>query len=93
MEHNVTRLCASGQPVATIKAVHSGPNAAKALTDDAGGLEPILCLACEAHVMLTANFWVDMGLINGAMGTVVAICYRNGQEPLHLPIAVTVKLI
>ena len=26
-EHNVTQLHACGQPVATIKAVHSGPNA------------------------------------------------------------------
>ena len=31
VEHNVSRLRASGHPVATIKAVHSEPNAAKAL--------------------------------------------------------------
>ena len=30
--------------------------------------------------MFTANLWVDMGLVNGAMGTIAAICYRNGQE-------------
>ena len=42
--HNVARLRASGFPVATIKAVHSGPNA---LSEDAGGLESIICLACE----------------------------------------------
>ena len=29
VEHNVTKLHACGQPVATIKAVHSGPNASK----------------------------------------------------------------
>ena len=52
-----------------------------------GGWEPILCLTC---VMLTANLWVDMGLVNGAMGTVLAICSRNGQEPPHLPIAITI---
>ena len=45
MEHNVARLRASGQPVATIKAVHKGPNAAKASSDEAGGLEPVVCLA------------------------------------------------
>ena len=28
--------------------------------------------------------------MNGAMGTVVAICYRTGQAPPNLPIAVTV---
>jgi ATP-dependent DNA helicase PIF1 len=91
VEHNVTRLRASGYPVATIKAVHSGQNASKASSEDAGGLESIICLACNARVMLTSNLWVDMGLVNGAMGTIVAICYRNGESPPNLPIAVTVR--
>lgn len=43
-----------------------------------------------ARVMLIANLWVDVGLVNGAMGTVVAICYRTDQAPPNLPIAVTV---
>ena len=91
VEHNVARLRASGHPVATIKAVHAGPNASKASSEDAGGLESIICLACHARIMLTANLWVDKGLVNGAMGTVVGICYRNGDSPPNLPIAVTVK--
>ena len=91
VEHNVSRLRASGHPVATIKAVHSRLNASKASSEDAGGLESIICLACNARVMLTSNLWVDMGLINGAMGTVAAICYRNGESPPNLPIAVTVR--
>ena len=33
---------------------------------------------------------VDMGLVNGVMGTVQAICYKNGQAPPSLPVAVTV---
>ena len=45
VEYNVAQLQASGQPIATIKAVHSGPNAAKAPADDAGGLEAVICLA------------------------------------------------
>ena len=40
VEHNVARLHTSGQPVATIKAIHTGPNAAKASSEDAGGLQP-----------------------------------------------------
>ena len=91
VEHNVARLRASAHPVATIKAVHSGPSAAKASSEDAGGLEAIICLACGARVMLTANLWVDMGLVNGAMGTVEAICYRQNEAPPNLPIAVTVS--
>ena len=91
VEHNVSRLRASRHTIATIKAIHRGPNTAKASSEDAGGLEPIICLACEACVMLTANLWVDKGLVNGSMGTVVAICYRSGEAPPNLPIAVTVK--
>ena len=90
VEYNVAQLQASGQPIATIKAVHTGPNAAKAPADDAGGLEAVVCLAKSARVMLTSNLWVDVGLVNGAMGTVEAICYRTGGPP-DLPIAVMVR--
>ncbi len=38
--------------------------------------------------MLTANLWVDVSLVKGAMGIVVAICYTSGQCPPHLPVAV-----
>ena len=90
VEYNVAQLHASGQPIATIKAVHTGDNAAKAPADDAGGLEAVICLATSARVMLTSSLWVDVGLVNGAMGTVLAICYRSGGPP-DLPIAVMVR--
>ena len=90
VEHNVAKLQASGQPIATIKAVHTGANAGKASPDDASGLEAIVCLAKSARVMLTSNLWVDVGLVNGAMGTIEAICYRSGGPP-DLPLAVMVK--
>ena len=89
VEHNIAQLCASGQPIATIKAVHTGANASKAPADDAGGLEAVICLANSARVMLTSNLWVNVGLVNGAMGTIQAICYRTGGPP-DLPIAVMV---
>ena len=86
----MAQLQASGQPIATIKAVHTGPNATKAPADDAGGLEAVVCLATSARVMLTSNLWVDVGLVNGAMGAVQAICYRTGGPP-DLPIAVMIR--
>ena len=54
----------AGQPIATIKAVHTP---AKASSDDASGLEAVVCLTKSARVMLTTNLW---GLVNGAMGTI-----------------------
>ena len=58
VEHNVSRLRTSGQPIATIKAVHTGPNASKASPDDAAGLEAIiLCIAHEAHIQFVDRGW------------------------------------
>ena len=89
VEYNVAQLHASCQTIATIKAIHTGANAAKDPADEAGGLEPVVCLAMSARVMLISNLWVDVGLVNGAMGSVEAICYRTGGPP-DLPIAVMV---
>ena len=77
-EHNALKLRQLGRPVAAIKAIHSGTNASKATTDDAQGLEPIVHLEHGARVVLIANLWVEAGLVNGAMGTVHSLCYRNG---------------
>ena len=86
-EHNIAKLHSCGQPVTTVKAVHTGVNASKGSPDDAGGLHPIVCLAKGALVMLCSNLWVEMGLVNG---TIQAICYNgNGVQP-DLPVAVTV---
>ena len=90
-EYNVTKLHANGQPIATVKALHTGANASKASPDDAAGLEPMICTAHGARVMLTANLWTEVGLANGAMGTVIAICYKSGQAPPQLPVSVMVQ--
>lgn len=91
VEHNITNLHTSGPAIATIKAIHTGPNATKASPEEASGLDPIICLAHDACVMLTANLWVAMGLVNGAMGTIVAICYSGGSAPPQLLIAFMVR--
>lgn len=78
-KYNVEKLHSNGQPVAMNKAIHSGPGASKGSTEDAGGLEHVVCLAQGARVMLTSNLWVQVGLVNGAMGTVKAICYEEGS--------------
>lgn len=47
-------------------------------------------LAQTARVMLIPNLWIEIGLVNGALGTVVSICYQEGSPPA-LPLAVMVK--
>lgn len=49
VKHNVAKLHDCGHPIATIKAIHTGANAAKAPPDDASGLEPVVLLAKSAH--------------------------------------------
>ena len=73
-EHNVAKLCASGHPVAVLRAVHTG--------------EPVVFIAHGARVMLSANLWVEVGLVNGALGTVEAICYDDNQQPPDLAVMV-----
>ena len=35
----------------------------------------------DAKVMLSANLWVDVGSVNGAIGTVIAMCYEGESHP------------
>uniref|UniRef100_A0A1X7UJP8 ATP-dependent DNA helicase n=1 Tax=Amphimedon queenslandica TaxID=400682 RepID=A0A1X7UJP8_AMPQE len=90
VDRNVAMLHECGHPIATIKAVHTGANAAKVPPDDAGGLEPFVILARTARVMLTSKLWVEVQLVNGAMGTVEAICYKRDKPPI-IPVAVMAK--
>ena len=41
--------------------------------------------------MLTANLWTEAGLVNGAIGTIQDILFREDQEPPFLPIAVLIS--
>ena len=54
------------------------------------GLE-LVFLAKGAHLILTMNLWTDIGLCNGATGTIVEFIYASNQQPPDLPIAIIVK--
>ena len=69
-KYNYEKLYQFGTLVSRIDAIHSSPAAASAKTDDASGLHPVIFLAPQAHVMLTANLRQEVGLCNGAGGIV-----------------------
>ncbi len=72
---------------ANSRPAHTGPEASRISDDEAGGQSVLH----KGHVMLSANIWVELGLVNGALGSVVRICYAREHCPPDLPIAVTVK--
>ena len=55
-----------------------------------GGLEPVLYLPKNSRVMLTRNLWTEVGLCNGALGTVRHVIYAKGHSPPVLPIAIII---
>ena len=89
--YNFEKLSALHQPIARVHARHSSDLAKKASSDEMSGLEPCIFLAKGARVMLTVNLWTDVGLCNGATGTLIDFIYANNTEPPHLPEAVIVK--
>eukprot|EP00118_Oscarella_pearsei_P024260 m.302773 g.302773 ORF g.302773 m.302773 type:complete len:642 (+) comp40827_c0_seq3:1136-3061(+) len=91
-EFNLNCLKNSQKPVAVIDADHNCKEARAASEDIAGGLYPTVRLCEGARVMLTSNLWTEMGLVNGAMGDVVAILYSNGNKPPALPETVVVRM-
>ena len=41
--------------------------------------------------MLTSNLWQQVGLCNGATGTIDSLLYAEGHKPPNLPIAIMVN--
>jgi hypothetical protein len=83
-EYNLQKLAELANPTAIIHSVHNKPAAATANANTACGLERNICLAVGAKIMLRVNLWVEKGLVNGSIGTVLRIIY-TGQGPPSLP--------
>ena len=89
--YNHEQLIKLQEPVAQISARHSTAADKIISFDEFSGLQPSLFLAKRAKIMLTMNLWPEVGLCNGATGTVVHFIYQNGHRPPDLPLAVIVK--
>lgn len=78
--------------VAKIQARHTGVSRGTTVgSDRAGGLGAMLYIKVGARVMLKVNMIVALGLVNGALGTVVDIVYDRDRRPPDLPQCVLVQ--
>ncbi|XP_068742117.1 ATP-dependent DNA helicase PIF1-like [Montipora capricornis] len=89
--YNFHQLAELHQPIARIDARHSSDLAKKASPDQMSGLEPSIFLSKGAKIILTMNLWTNVGLCNGATGTVVYFIYANNQQPPDLTVSIIVK--
>jgi ATP-dependent exoDNAse (exonuclease V) alpha subunit len=76
-------------PICRVNALHDVEAAAKASADTAMGLQPAVCIAKGAQVMITSNICVAKGVHNGALGTIL---YAPGSTVGKLPFAEIVEL-
>jgi len=92
-EYDFAKLRDLNRPVLKINALHHGPRAEHASTEDAGNLEATLLLSIGCRIMLLENLWTEHGLVNGAFGTVHEIVWQEGDgEAGHrTPFALLVK--
>ena len=91
--YNFQKLTSLQQPIAKINARHSTAAAKNISAEEMSGLEPVVFLAKGAHVMLTMNLWTDVGLCNGATGTIVEFIYASNQQPLIYPLLSLLNLM
>ncbi|XP_052127487.1 ATP-dependent DNA helicase pif1-like [Frankliniella occidentalis] len=78
-------------PICIINAKNNCKEAENASTDQAQSLEKTVLLGVSARVMLRYNAWTENSLVNGAMGTVVDIVYREGEKsPDNMPAVILI---
>jgi len=90
-KHNYSKLIKLEKPVFVIEGKHNNKRTSKISCNEFGGLGSTLYLSEGVRVVLTRNLWIQKGLCNGSMGYVKHIIYKEGIQPVNLPIAVIVE--
>ncbi|KJK73474.1 hypothetical protein H634G_11287 [Metarhizium anisopliae BRIP 53293] len=82
-EYNHYHLDRLSRSVIQVMAANVGPGAAAAPDDKAGNLAKQVPVCIGARLMLTCNLWQQVGLCNGARGTVYDIGWAPGADPIR----------
>ncbi|KAJ6436943.1 hypothetical protein O9K51_10479 [Purpureocillium lavendulum] len=82
-EYNHYHLDRLSRPVIQVIATNVGSGAAAAPDDKAGNLAKQFPVCIGARLMLTCNLWQQVGLCNGARGTVYDIGWAPGADPIR----------
>lgn len=95
-EYNMSKLNElseqSQQRICTINAVHNNKTAARLTSDHYQNLESSIQICIGARVMITANLWVEKGIMNGAFATVRYIIYHPDGHSCNMPIAIVLEM-
>jgi ATP-dependent exoDNAse (exonuclease V) alpha subunit len=79
--HNLHALVHNGEPFTVLRGDHSTASARRRKPNEFHGVPAELYVAEKAKVILRTNEWTEMGLANGARGTVREILYTKEQTP------------
>jgi hypothetical protein len=61
-------------------------------TNEDEQLDPKVLLYPGQKVMLTSNLWAASALVNGSLGQIITVFYKENHKPSQLPIFVVVSL-
>ena len=88
--HNKKMLHSLKHPIAHCIASKVGTiNTIDDYSNDELVMELLICK--DSRVMLTSNLWIEAGLVNGALGYIRKIVYKQGSAPPELPTYVMVE--
>jgi len=88
MVHNKQMMKSLNTPIA--RSIAEDDNTYSSVSSKDEQLERIVLLCNGEKVMLTSNLWVSAGLVNGSLGKIVTIFYKESTAPPQIPTFVVV---